>query len=120
MRSRLDLIGRSGQDELLSIRNDLMTVYREISADDDRLFPLRYARAIPRRPDSARGRGAPSEGTGVGAGGPRRGPEAGAAPRVPGLGIPRGPGTAPAVPFHPLRRGLAARGPDVLMREHRG
>src|SRR5699024_4282234 len=117
MRSRLDLIGRSGQDELLSIRNDLMTVYREISADDDRLFPLRYARAIPRRPDSARGRGAPSEGTGAGAGGPRRGPGAGAAPPGPG---PGGPGTASVLPFDPLRRSLAARGLDVLMMEHRG
>src|SRR5690625_1300550 len=111
MRSRLDLIGRSGQDELLSIRNDLMTVYREISADDDRLFPLRYARAIPRRPDSARGRGAPSEGTGAGAGGPRRGPEAGAAPPVPGLGVPGGPRPAPVRPLHPPpRRPAPARG----------
>src|SRR5690625_2439441 len=103
MRSRLDLIGRSGQDELLSIRNDLMTVYREISADDDRLFPLRYARAIPRRPDSARGRGAPSEGTGAGAGGPRRGPEAVAAPQVPVRGVPRRPGHAAGPPLRPAR-----------------
>ena len=120
MRSRLDLIERSGQDELLSIRNDLMTVYREISADDDRLFPLRYARATPRRPDSARGRGTPARGTGTGAGGPRRGPEAVAAPQVPVLVIPGGPGTASVLPFDPLRRSLAARGLDVLMMEHRG
>src|SRR5690625_6102924 len=114
MRSRLDLIGRSGQDELLSIRNDLMTVYREISADDDRLFPLRYARAIPRRPDSARGRGAPSEGTGAGAGGPRRGPEAVPAPQVAGRVMPGGPGTASVLPFDPPARRLAARRLGVL------
>src|SRR5690625_5954584 len=122
MRRRLDLIERSGQDELLSIRNDLMTVYREVSCDDDRLFPLRYARATPRRPDSARGRGVSTSGTGTGtgAGGPRRGSEAVAAPQVPVLVIPGGPGTASVLPFDPLRRSLAARGLDVLMMEHRG
>src|SRR5690625_5959271 len=114
MRSRLDLIGRSGQDELLSIRNDLMTVYREISADDDRLFPLRYARAIPRRPDSARGRGAPSEGTGAGAGGPPRGPEAVPGPPVPGLGSPGRPGTPSLRPLDPPRRGPGPRGLGAL------
>src|SRR5690625_4083607 len=120
MRSRLDLIGRSGQDELLSIRNDLMTVYREISADDDRLFPLRYARALPRRPDSARGRGAPSEGTGAGAGGPPPGTGAVGAAPVP-VTVGRGrPGRAARPPFCPLRRRLAARGLDALMMEHRG
>jgi len=41
---RSDLFERSVQDDLLQIRNDLMTVYRELSATDDRLFPLRYAR----------------------------------------------------------------------------
>lgn len=109
MRSRLDLVERSGQDELLSIRNDLMTVYREISAEDSRLFPLRYARATPRRTGSARGRGAP-----------RQGPEAVAAPQVPVLVIPGGPGAASVLPFDPLRRSLAARGLDVIMMEHRG
>ena len=41
-RSRaVDLFDRSAQDDLLQLRNDLMTVYREFSAEDPRLFPLR-------------------------------------------------------------------------------
>src|SRR5699024_8552416 len=48
-----ELFDRSAQDDLLQLRNDLMTVYREFSAEDPRLFPLRYARTVPRRPRPA-------------------------------------------------------------------
>ena len=51
-----ELFDRAAQDDLLQIRNDLMTVYREFSASDRRLFPLRYARTVPRRPQPSRPR----------------------------------------------------------------
>lgn len=89
MRGRI--LDRAGQDELLQIRNDLVTVYREISAEDRRLFPLRYSRLTPRR----------------------------AAP-VPVLVLPDGPGMASVLPYDPLRRAFSAAGLDVLMVEHRG
>lgn len=119
MSSRLDIIERSGQDELLSIRNDLMTVYREISADDDRLFPLRYARSTPRRRKTGEGRHAPAS-PGNGKGEPTFAAGAVAQPQVPLLVIPGGPGTASVLPYDALRRTLSARGLDVLMMEHRG
>ncbi|MGY5764057.1 alpha/beta fold hydrolase [Brachybacterium sp. DNPG3] len=102
--STRELFDRSAQDDLLSIRNDLMTVYREFSADDDRLFPLRYARTTPRHPwpqDLIARRGT-------------------APPEAPLLIIPDGPGGASVLPYFPMRRTLAARGLDVLMMEHRG
>lgn len=107
----MDITERASQDELLQIRNDLMTVYREIGEGDDRLFPLRYARAG----------GAPQHrGTGQSAPGP--------APRIedeesrlpPILVIPDGPGTASVLPYDVLRRMMAQRGLDVIMVEHRG
>lgn len=103
------IIERPGQDELLTIRNDLMTVYREISDGDDaddRLFPLRYARATPRRLPRRR---APGSARTV----PDRA-------QVPLLVIPDGPGMASVLPYDNLRRSLASRGVDVLMMEHRG
>ncbi|EWS81872.1 alpha/beta hydrolase [Brachybacterium phenoliresistens] len=85
------ILDRAGQDELLQIRNDLVTVYRPISAEDPRLFPLRYSRMPARR-------GAP----------------------VPVLIIPDGPAMASVLPYDPLRRTFSAAGLDVLMVEHRG
>lgn len=90
-----ELLDRAGQDDLLQIRNDLMTVYREISREDTRLFPLRYARMTPRP-------------------GQRR-PDA-----VPVLVLPDGPAAASVLPYDALRRSLASAGVDVLMMEHRG
>lgn len=102
MRSVPELLGRTGQDELLTVRNDLMTVQREISADDRRLFPLRYARVNP----------------------PRTGRRAAAVRRdlpTPVVTVvPDGPGGASVVPYDLLRRSLASRGLDVIMPEHRG
>lgn len=119
-----DLFDRPAQDDLLQIRNDLMTVYREISSDDDRLFPLRYARTVPRR-ISRRRRAAAGEtvgasngaSDGASAGAPR--PSA-ARPDVPVLLLPDGPDRASVLPYDVFRRGLAGRGLDVLMMEHRG
>ena len=51
----VEIIERATQDELLQIRNDLMTVYREVEGEGPELFPLRYARATPRRPRRVRG-----------------------------------------------------------------
>lgn len=121
-----DLFDRPAQDDLLQIRNDLMTVYREISAQDGRLFPLRYARTVPRRPRRGRraarqvpalaGRDAAGED-----GAPARDGEPSAGtPQVPVLLIPDGPDRASVLPYDVLRRSLAGRGVDVLMMEHRG
>lgn len=103
----VEIIERARQDELLQIRNDLMTVYREVSGEGPALFPLRYARATPRRPRRVRGSG----------GGP---PPVPRAPEVPVLILPDGPARASVLPYDVLRRSLAARGVDVLMMEHRG
>lgn len=100
------LIERPGQDELLSIRNDLMTVYREIAPGEPGLFPLRYARATPRRLPRRR---LPGTGRTV----PVRA-------QVPLLVIPDGPGMASVLPYDVLRRSLAGHGVDVVMMEHRG
>ncbi|WP_172805665.1 alpha/beta fold hydrolase [Brachybacterium avium] len=109
-----DFFDRSAQDDLLQLRNDLMTVYREFSADDPRLFPLRYARTVPRRPRAA----SPRPRTGEPA---RARPPSGIArPQVPVLLIPDGPARASVLPYDVLRRSLAGRGLDVLMMEHRG
>jgi pimeloyl-ACP methyl ester carboxylesterase len=98
----VEIIERATQDELLQVRNDLMTVYREVSGDGPALFPLRYARATPRRPRRVRT------------------PDGATAPEVPVLIIPDGPARASVLPYDVLRRSLAARGVDVLMMEHRG
>lgn len=99
--SRAEIFDRPAQDDLLQIRNDLMTVFREISAEDDRLFPLRYARTPPRPTAVPEDKGT-------------------APPQVPVLVIPDGPGQASVLPYHWMRRSLTARGLDVLMMEHRG
>ena len=102
-----EIIERATQDELLQIRNDLMTVYREVRAEGPELFPLRYARATPRRPRRVKAAdGSPPP--------PARSPE------VPVLVLPDGPARASVLPYDVLRRSLAARGVDVLMMEHRG
>ena len=102
-RSRaVDLFDRSAQDDLLQLRNDLMTVYREFSVEDPRLFPLRYARTVPRRVRATAG------------------PHGIAEPQVPVLLIPDGPARASVLPYDVLRRSMAGRGLDVLMMEHRG
>lgn len=130
-----EFFDRAAQDDLLQLRNDLMTVYREFSAEDPRLFPLRYARTLPRRPRTHRahagqgaraGRGARAGlGARPGLGGvPRpamaRPPSGIADPQVPILLIPDGPAKASVLPYDVLRRSLAGRGLDVLMMEHRG
>lgn len=100
-----DITDRAAQDDLLQLRNDVMTVQREISAQDPRLFPLRYARVNPKRlgraAERARQEAAPLE-----------------TPTV--LVIPDGPGAASVMPYDLLRRSLAAKGLDVIMVEHRG
>ncbi|UYG17151.1 alpha/beta hydrolase [Brachybacterium huguangmaarense] len=98
-----DIADRAGQDDLLQIRNDLMTVYRRIDEDDDRLFPLRYARA-----------GAIEQG--------RHGRriEDAEAELPPILIIPDGPALASVLPYDVLRRMMTQRGLDVIMVEHRG
>ena len=109
-----ELFDRSAQDDLLQLRNDLMTVYREFSAEDPRLFPLRYARTVPRRPRPVappRRAGRPAQ---------ARPPSGIAAPQVPVLILPDGPARASVLPYDVLRRSLAGRGLDVLMMEHRG
>ncbi|MFC0675239.1 alpha/beta fold hydrolase [Brachybacterium hainanense] len=100
--SRARILDRAAQDELLQIRNDLVTVYRPISAEDPRLFPLRYSRQSPRPVLRPRRRRAPAP-----------------AP-VPLLLIPDGPGLASVLPYDPLRRAFSAAGLDVVMVEHRG
>ncbi|OFT61067.1 lysophospholipase [Brachybacterium sp. HMSC06H03] len=103
----VEIIERATQDELLQIRNDLMTVYREVEGEGPELFPLRYARATPRRPRRVRGAdGSP--------------PPESLSPEVPVLILPDGPARASVLPYDVLRRSLAARGVDVLMMEHRG
>ena len=115
-----ELFDRAAQDDLLQLRNDLMTVYREFSAEDPRLFPLRYARTVPRRPHTVR------SARGLGSGGPRGRPQPArpptdiADPQVPVLLIPDGPARASVLPYDVLRRSMAGRGLDVLMMEHRG
>jgi proline iminopeptidase len=106
-----EFFDRAAQDDLLQLRNDLMTVYREFSADDPRLFPLRYARTLPRRPRPSDARHRPAT---------ARPPASTSAPQVPVLLIPDGPARASVLPYDVLRRSLAARGLDVLMMEHRG
>ena len=98
-----EFFDRSAQDDLLQLRNDLMTVYREFSAEDPRLFPLRYARTVPRRARTT-----------------RSSPRDTAEPQVPVLLIPDGPARASVLPYDALRRSMAGRGLDVLMMEHRG
>lgn len=88
-----DMSDRRSQDELLQIRNDLMTVYRPVSEADPRLFPLRYARA-----------GA--------------GHRANTLPPI--VIIPDGPELASVLPYDVLRRMMTTRGLDVIMIEHRG
>src|SRR5699024_8077593 len=87
-----ELFDRSAQDDLLQLRNDLMTVYREFSAGAPRLFPLRYARTVPRRPRPAappRRAGRPAQ---------ARPPSGIAAPQVPVLILPDGPARASVLP----------------------
>ncbi len=91
----LEIIDRASQDDLLQIRNDLMTVYRDITRDGKELFPLRYARSTPR-------------------------PRFRRADAVPVLILPDGPERASVLPYDVLRRSLAGQGVDVLMMEHRG
>src|SRR5699024_8348833 len=91
-----------------------MTVYREFSAEDPRLFPLRYARTVPRRPRPAsppRRAGRPAQ---------VRPPSGIAPPQAPVLVVPDGPARASVLPYDVLRRSLAGRGLDVLLVEHRG
>ncbi|MEE1619490.1 alpha/beta fold hydrolase [Brachybacterium sp. J153] len=102
---RVDLLERPTQDDLLQVRNDLMTVYREIRTGRPELFPLRYARATPRPPHRRWRRSAAEEPGGA---------------EVPVLILPDGPGRASVLPYDVLRRSLAGRGLDVLMMEHRG
>jgi pimeloyl-ACP methyl ester carboxylesterase len=102
-----EIIERATQDELLQIRNDLMTVYREVDERGPALFPLRYARATPRRPRRVK---APAGTV----------PAPTGTPEVPVLILPDGPARASVLPYDVLRRSLAARGVDVLMVEHRG
>ncbi|MDN6399490.1 MAG: alpha/beta hydrolase [Brachybacterium sp.] len=109
-----EFFDRAAQDDLLQLRNDLMTVYREFSAEDPRLFPLRYARTVPRRPRSASPRPP------AGRHSPVRPPSGIAPPQVPVLILPDGPSRASVLPYDVLRRSLAGRGLDVLMMEHRG
>lgn len=103
-----DLFDRAAQDDLLQLRNDLMTVYREFSAEDPRLFPLRYARTVPRRAHPVRQNGRALVPPGI------------ATPQAPVLLIPDGPARASVIPYDVMRRSLASRGLDVLMMEHRG
>lgn len=106
-----ELFDRSAQDDLLQIRNDVMTVYREFSVEDPRLFPLRYARTLPRGARRSRPPRRP---------GTAQAPTGTAQPQVPVLLIPDGPARASVLPYDVLRRSLAGRGLDVLMMEHRG
>ncbi|WP_262425791.1 alpha/beta fold hydrolase [Brachybacterium sp. Z12] len=113
-----EFFDRSAQDDLLQLRNDLMTVYREFSAEDPRLFPLRYARTVPRRARTTRSSPRPdAEGSRHAAVPP---PPDTAEPQVPVLLIPDGPARASVLPYDVLRRSMAGRGLDVLMMEHRG
>src|SRR5699024_4004300 len=109
-----ELFDRSAQDDLLQLRNDLMTVYREFSAEDPRLFPLRYARTVPRRPRPAsppRQAGRPAQ---------VRPPSGIAPPQVPVLVLPDGPARAPVLPYDVLRPSLGGRGVDVRVMEDPG
>lgn len=91
----LEILDRAAQDDLLHIREDLMTVHREVSEEDPRLFPLRFARMTPRAQRRRAG-------------------------ELPVLVIPDGPALASVLPYDVPRRALAAQGVDVLMMEHRG
>lgn len=115
-----ELFDRSSQDDLLQLRNDLMTVYREFSAEDPRLFPLRYARTLPRRQPSIRGPRPRPGGRSTGRPATATPPSGIAEPQVPVLIVPDGPARASVLPYDVLRRSLAGRGLDVLMMEHRG
>ena len=42
-----EIIERATQDELLQIRNDLMTVYREVEGEGPELFPLLHEQRFP-------------------------------------------------------------------------
>lgn len=99
------LTERAGQDELLAIRNDLMTVYAEIGEGDDRLFPLRYARAAGQIPLPV---------------GPGETYQEADEALPPIMILPDGPGTASVLPYDVLRRMMTQRGLDVIMMEHRG
>jgi proline iminopeptidase len=101
----MSLLERSGQDELLLIRNDVMTVYREICPGGQDLFPLRYVRAMSTEPGEPGRAGSAGE-------------PAPTAPTV--LIIPDGPATASVLPYDLLRRQLALKGVDTIMVEHRG
>src|SRR5699024_12453938 len=108
------LCDRSAQADLLRLRNALLPVYRESSAEDPRLSRLRSARTVPRRPRPAsppRRAGRPAQ---------VRPPSGIAPPQVPVLVLPDGPARASVLPYDVLRRSLAGRGLDVLMMEHRG
>ncbi|GAB2535883.1 alpha/beta fold hydrolase [Brachybacterium huguangmaarense] len=126
----LDIADRASQDELLQIRNDLMTLYRPVDGAVGPLFPLRYARSGPsararRRLAAARSRGtdgspvAEGETHAPGTVGPSGAGEA-PAPLPPILVIPDGPALASVLPYDVLRRMMNDRGLDVLMVEHRG
>ncbi|WP_114855499.1 alpha/beta fold hydrolase [Brachybacterium sp. YJGR34] len=116
-----ELFDRPAQDDLLQVRNDVMTVYREIAPGDPRLFPLRYARTVPRRPRPVRrARGRRTGPRPPGAPPCVPAPSGVAAPQVPVLLIPDGPARASVLPYDVLRRSMASRGLDVLMMEHRG
>lgn len=88
-----EILDRAAQDELLLLRNDLMTVYREVTPGDRRMFPLRYVRHSPRHAIPG---------------------------NPPVLYLPDGPATASVLPFYQLRRSLAHADLDVIMVEHRG
>lgn len=109
-----EFFDRAAQDDLLQLRNDLMTVYREFSAEDPRLFPLRYARTVPRRLRAASSSASSSTASSSSE------PHSSATPQAPVLLIPGGPARASVLPYDVLRRSLAGRGLDVLMMEHRG
>lgn len=102
---------RARQDELLQIRNDLMTLYREIGGGDSRLFPLRYARS---------GAGIAPHDPGAATSGTTTRLEDADETLPPILILPDGPGTASVLPYDVLRRMMTQRGLDVIMMEHRG
>lgn len=111
-----ELFDRAAQDDLLQLRNDVMTVYREFSAEDPRLFPLRYARTLPRGARSSQPSQPPRRSSSTAVPAPTRTAD----PQVPVFLLPDGPARASVLPYDVLRRSLAGRGLDVLMMEHRG
>lgn len=88
-----EILERSSQDELLLLRNDVMTVYRPVRRGGSELFPLRYVRHSPRRAIPG---------------------------NPPVLYLQDGPGLAAVLPFYTLRRSLAHADLDVIMVEPRG